>query len=99
MWNDDENEDDFFNDMNSVDPVDSAMLREIWEAELEKSMRFAFSMIEEMGVDRWATSIPFNKERKLRILDNMLDWHVQREEYEKCSILKKGIDKLQSIND
>ena len=89
-----DNEDDFFNEMNSIDPVDEAKLKEMWESELETSMRFAYSMIEEMGVDRWMSSIPFAKERKLTILNNMLDWHVNREEYEKCVIIKNGIDTI-----
>jgi hypothetical protein len=93
MWND---EDDFLKG-DFDDPVDKAKLEAVWESELEKSMRFAYSMIEEMGIERWSTSIPFNAERKLRILDNMLDWHVKREEYEKCTVLKKGIDTIKSL--
>jgi hypothetical protein len=93
MWND---EDDFLDDMNSIDPVDSERLKSIWESELEKSMRFAYSMIEEMGIKRWTESIPISKERKITILNNMLDWHVNREEYEKCSIIKKGLDEISS---
>lgn len=91
MWNDEE---DFLDDMNSIDPVEESRLKAVWESELEKSMRFAYSMIEEMGVTRWADSIPITKERKLVILNNMLDWHVNREEYEKCTIIKQGIDGL-----
>lgn len=89
MYND---EDDFLGEMNEQDPVDKIRLEQIWQQELEKSMRFAYDMIVEMGVERWSESIPIAKNRKVVILENMLKWHEEREEYEKCSVLKKGLD-------
>jgi hypothetical protein len=87
-----DNEDDFLNEMNETDPINQIQLDAIWQEEIGKSMRFAFSMIEEMGIERWMTSLPQEKERQITILSNMLQWHEEREEYEKCVILKNGLD-------
>jgi hypothetical protein len=88
------NEDDFLNDMNDPDPIDEIRIRELWEKSIETSMNFAYSAIEEMGMDTWLNTVPMNSERKLRILTNMLDWHEKREEFEKCAIIIKGVNKL-----
>ena len=91
-----DNEDDFLNEMNETDPISQIQLDAIWQEEIGKSMRFAFSMIEEMGIERWMTSLPQEKERQITILSNMLQWHEEREEYEKCVILKKGLDTVKN---
>jgi len=96
MFND---EDDFLNEMNEQDPIDQIRLEEQFQEELVKSMRFAYSMIEEMGVERWMKSIPIAKNRKVTILTNMLKWHEEREEFEKCVVLKKGLDHVKSSID
>ena len=91
-----DNEDDFLNEMNEQDPIDKIRLEEQFQEELVKSMRFAYSMIEEMGVERWMRSIPIAKDRKVTILSNMLKWHEEQEEFEKCVILKKGLDTVKA---
>ena len=88
------NEDDFLNEMNDADPMSEIRSRELWEKSIETSMNYAYSAIEEMGMDAWLSVVPMNSERKLRILRNMLDWHEKREEFEKCAVIVKGVNKL-----
>ena len=91
-----DNEDDFLNEMNEQDPIDKIRLEEIWQEELIKSMRFAYDMIEEMGIETWMTSLPIERDRQITILSNMLQWHEDREEFEKCVVLKKGLDTVKA---
>jgi hypothetical protein len=91
-----DNEDDFLNEMNEQDPIDQIKLEEQFQEELVKSMRFAFSMIEEMGIETWMKSLPMAKDRQITILSNMLQWHEDQEEFEKCIILKKGLDTVKA---
>jgi hypothetical protein len=88
------NEDDFLNEMNESDPMSEIRSRELWEKSIETSMKYAYSAIEEMGMEVWLSTVPMNEERKLRILRNMLDWHEKREEFEKCAVIVKGVNKL-----
>ena len=92
-----ENEDDFLNEMNEQDPIDQIKLEQQFQEELVKSMRFAFNMIEEMGIETWMKTLPMAKDRKITILSNMLRWHEEQEEFEKCVILKKGLDTAKSM--
>jgi hypothetical protein len=91
-----DDEDDFLNEMNEQDPIDKIRLEEIWQEEIIKSMNFAYGMIEEMGIETWMTSLPIERDRKITILSNMLQWHEDQEEFEKCAILKKGLDTIKN---
>lgn len=82
-----ENED---NEINRIQ--EEAELREIFEAELEFSMRTAYDTICSMGLDQWILKTPINSDRKKTILRNMVKWYEIREEYERCSYLQKGIE-------
>lgn len=95
MFND---EDDFLNEMNEMDPVDKILLDEQIEEEITRSMQFAFSMIEDLGIEIWLNHIDIAKDRKITILSNMLKWHELREEFEKCVILKIGLDMIKNKN-
>lgn len=95
MYND---QDDFLNEMNESDPMSEIRMRELWEESIKTSMNFAYSTIEELGMETWLSTVPMNSDRKLRILTNMLDWHEKREEFEKCSVIVKGIRLLESSN-
>jgi protein-arginine kinase activator protein McsA len=95
MFND---EDDFLNQMNESDPMDELRIKELWEKSIEESMKYAYSAIEEMGMEVWLKTVPMNEERKLRILTNMLDWHEKREEFEKCALIVKGVNSLKTVN-
>lgn len=81
-----------------LDPVEEIKLRELYDKEMEDSMRTAFRFIEEIGIDSFIQEgTEVSPERKLRILRNMVDWfaHPDREEYEKAAILQSGVNKLQ----
>jgi hypothetical protein len=95
MFND---EDDFLNQMNESDPMDELRIKEQWELSIEESMKYAYSAIEEMGMEVWLKTVPMNEERKLKILTNMLDWHEKREEFEKCALIVKGVNSLKAVN-
>ena len=91
---------DFENEFgsNEIDPVEAAKLQELYEEEIENSMREALHMIESMGIENWIRSnrIPMTSDRKKKILENMITWFSapEREEYETAAILKKGLDKM-----
>ena len=58
--------------------------------EMDLSMQFAYSMIEEVGIENWVNILPIESRRKLTILNNMIRWYQEREEYERCAYLLKG---------
>ena len=93
MYND---EDDFLNEMNESDPMNEIRLKEIYDKSIEQSMKYAYSAIEELGMERWINTVPMAPDRKIRILENMLRWHEEREEFEKCAVLVKGVRQLRS---
>ena len=93
---DDDNED--FDEM-SNDPLYKAEMEEIYQEELETSMRFAYMMIDEVGIERWCWNVPYGKERKITLLTNIVKWYEEREEYEVCAVLVKGIGFLKSIDE
>jgi hypothetical protein len=70
---------------------DEAELREIMELELEFSMRTAYEKIYNMGWETWIEKVPFSFDRKKVIMRNMLKWHEEREEFEKCSFIQEGL--------
>jgi hypothetical protein len=88
------------NDFNFEDPDHNGneFLREVYEAELEQSMRWSYGRIEKMGIDQWFRVFPFHREKKIRIIENMMLWFADpaREEYEKSAYLRKGLDQLKS---
>ena len=83
-------EDNFKDDINELD------LAKIIEEGIEYSMNYAWKTIEEMSIDIWCKSIPFPSDRKVRILNNMINWFSDREEYEKCATLLKGVKYLEN---
>ena len=70
---------------------DEAEFREIAEIELEFSMRAAYEQIYNMGWETWNLKVPFSVDRKKVIMQNMLKWHEERDEFEKCSFIQKGL--------
>jgi len=72
-----------------------AEYRQQVELELEFSMRKAYSVIEEMGWSDWNRRVHMPTERKRTIVQNMLKWHEEREEYERCSFIQEGLRLLQ----
>jgi hypothetical protein len=88
------------NDYNFEDPgeLGNEFLREVYEAELEQSMRWSYSRIEKMGIEQWFRVFPFHRDKKIRIIENMMHWFaaLPREEYEKSAYLRKGLDQLKA---
>ena len=81
-----------------VDPVQRAEMEALYRAEIETSMRSAFRYIEEdLGWEAWIANRSIgDRERKHRILDNMMLWFAspEVEEYEKSARIKRAIETL-----
>ena len=81
-----------------IDPVQKAELEAQYQEEIGKAMRSAFRYIEEdLGWEAWISNRSIgDRERKRRILDNMMLWFAspEVEEYEKSAKIKKAIDTL-----
>jgi hypothetical protein len=81
------------------DPLENSMLREMYEAEMEHSMRWSYKRIQSMGIDNWFKIFPYDTDKKIRIVENMMLWFADpsREEYEKSAFLREALDRIQSI--
>ena len=81
-----------------IDPVQKAELEAQYQEEIGKAMRSAVRYIEEdLGWEAWIANRSIgDRERKRRILDNMMLWFAspEVEEYEKSAKIKKAIDTL-----
>jgi hypothetical protein len=81
-----------------IDPVQKAELEAQYQEEIAKAMRSAFRYIEEdLGWDAWIANKKIgDRDRKLKILDNMMIWFAspEVEEYEKSARIKRAIDTL-----
>jgi hypothetical protein len=105
--NDDFNIDDFLNfgsddGYGDRDP-DSDGLREkiaMFQANMQKdTMNEAYRFIHEVGILFWIRQDMYVKNtRKLKILDNMISYFTETEEYEKCAYLHKGRRALYDTN-
>ena len=104
--NDDFNIDDFLNfsddGYGDRDP-DSDGLRErieSFQANMQReTIEEAYRFIEEVGILFWIRQDMYIKNtRKLKILDNMIDFFTEKEEYEKCAYLHKGRKTLYGTN-
>jgi hypothetical protein len=86
------------NEREELDPVQKAEMEEIYRAEIESAMRSAFAYIEEdLGWAAWIANRSIgDRERKRRILTNMMNWFAspEVEEYEKSARIKRAIDTL-----
>ena len=91
-----EDQEDFKPD--DVDPVQRAEMEALYRVEIETSMRGAFRYIEEdLGWEAWIANRSIgDRERKHRILDNMMLWFAspEVEEYEKSARIKRAIETL-----
>ena len=81
-----------------LDPVQKAEMEALYNEEIERAMRSAYSFIEEdMGWEAWiANKTVGDTARKRKILTNMMNWFAspEVEEYEKSAKIKKAIDSL-----
>jgi hypothetical protein len=80
------------------DPLENSMLQEMYEAEIEHSMRWSYKRIQSMGIDNWFKVFPYDAQKKVRIVENMMLWfaHPDREEYEKAAFLREALDRVKS---
>ncbi len=83
---------EFPEDLN--DPLIQAELQELYEEEMARSMEWAYHAIHEMSFERWMAVVPFSPERKKTIVENMIHWFSEREEFEKCAFLHKGMQSI-----
>jgi hypothetical protein len=90
-----------FDELFEQDPIDEIRLQDLYQEQVRISMEYAWSTIESTSIDVWVRSLPISSDRKQTILQNMMDWFEEREEYEKCIILKRGfrfIDEISSTS-
>lgn len=76
----------------------SKNIQDLMDIAIETSMLYIWDTIEEVGISTWIKSTPVSQEMKISVLDKMRIWFEAREEFEKCSLLKKGIESLESID-
>ena len=90
---DDFNIDDFLFGKNDEDSENLRnKITEFQEKIKNDAMREAYRFIEEVGILFWIRKDMYVKnERKSRILNKMIEYFIQSEEYEKCAYLQKGI--------
>ena len=77
------------------DILDAGSLQEIMDRVVENSMRNAYATIEEMGMEGWLDEVPISRDRKLKIMQRMIQWFEDKEEFEKCAFLLKGVRQLE----
>ncbi len=87
-----DNYEDHFSESDWSDPQFQEELKELYEEELQRSMEWAYAAIHEMSFERWRSITPFPDDRKRRIVENMIHWFEDREEYEKCAFLYEGLN-------
>ena len=88
-------EEDLLEDFNQYDPLEEVRLNKIRNSGLEETMRFAFTRIDSLGLNNWIKALSEKTEDyRFNILNNMLIWFEEREEYEKCAKIKTWIEKL-----
>jgi len=76
------------------DLQDPLKLVESWELIFEQSMNFTYKTIEILGIELWVKTLSKSETSKKNILTNMLVWFEKHEEYEKCQIIKNGLNFL-----
>lgn len=92
-WMDDFSEDDESDDLSKKMQIFHDKMR-------AKSMMEAYRFINDVGILFWVRNDMYvKKSRKLNILDKMVKYYEDIEEFEKCAYLMKGIDKLRSEKD
>ncbi len=95
------NNEDFENDefMEEHDELDQIMksneVKGVYYDVVDQLVRANFKNIEVNGIDIDRMKlINLNTEQLIGTLKFMLDWFVESEEYEKCSVLQKYLDEL-----
>ena len=93
--NDDEFGDEFGDEFNELDPEFNDNMQEFHKKMHNESMTEAYRFIKDVGILFWVRNDMYvKKSRKLKILNNMVSYFQELEEYEKCAYLMKGVTKL-----
>jgi len=93
--NDDEFGDEFGDEFNELDPEFNDNMQEFHKKMHNESMYEAYRFIKDVGILFWVRNDMYvKKSRKLKILNNMVSYFQELEEYEKCAYLMKGVTKL-----
>ena len=91
--NDDFNMDDFLGE--DMDGLEDKM-KAFQDKMRAESMREAYRFIDEVGILFWIRKDMYVKNsRKINILEKMVEYFQELEEYEKCAYLMKGVRVLQ----
>tara|TARA_Y100000385_G_C12816219_1_gene518320 strand:- start:54 stop:362 length:309 start_codon:yes stop_codon:yes gene_type:complete len=91
--NDDFNMDDFLGE--DMDGLEEKM-KAFQDKMRAESMREAYRFIDEVGILFWIRKDMYVKNsRKINILEKMVEFFQELEEYEKCAYLMKGVRVLQ----
>jgi len=91
--NDDFNMDDFLGE--DMDGLEEKM-KAFQDKMRAESMREAYRFIDEVGILFWIRKDMYVKNsRKINILEKMVEYFQELEEYEKCAYLMKGVRVLQ----
>lgn len=77
------------------DPVEEQRLQEFVNQLIEISIRSAYETIDQMGMETWIDEIPLSRQRKLKIMNRMIQFFELVEEFEKCAFLLKGVRQLE----
>jgi hypothetical protein len=79
-----------------LDPVEKAELDRIYQEEVAAAMEGVWSTIQKISMEEWIRSTAMSPDRKRLIMQRMIDWfaHPDREEYERCAELQKGLKRI-----
>ena len=96
MNDNDVGEDDFLNDDEFVNPEGFADKMQAFHDKMQnESMIEAYRFISDVGILFWVRKDMYvKKSRKLNILNKMVSYFQELEEYEKCAYLMKGVNTL-----
>jgi hypothetical protein len=95
MNDDDEFGEEFGEEFNELNPEFNDNMQEFHDKMRNESMSEAYRFISDVGILFWVRNDMYvKKSRKLKILNNMVSYFQELEEYEKCAYLMKGVTKL-----
>ena len=79
-----------------LDPVEKAELDRIYQEEVAAAMEGVWQTIQKISMEEWCQSREISPERKRMIMQRMIHWfaHPDREEYERCAELQKGLQRI-----
>ena len=92
---DDFNDDEFGDEFNELNPEFNDKMQEFHDKMLNESMAEAYRFISDVGIEFWVRNDMYvKKSRKLNILNKMVSYFENLQEFEKCAYLMKGVNKL-----